>query len=255
MVRGIELFKKHFAGQQGKYVLIGGTACDLAMGEAGLQFRATKDLDMVLILEMLDEEFFHVFWNFIEQGKYKNRQKSTGKNLFYRFYDPEKSEYPYMLELFSRIPDFIRSPYEGHIVPIPLNEDVASLSAILLDDSYYGFIRNGVDTQGSISFLSPQYLIPLKAKAFLDLSERKSSGDSIDLKDVNKHRNDVFRLYQLLTPDQKVELPLQLISDMNSFVDLVSGQDIAINEFGIRQQTKAEVINSLKSIYSLLRLD
>ncbi|NLV66427.1 MAG: hypothetical protein GXY14_02010, partial [Spirochaetes bacterium] len=46
MVKGIEIFEKHFAGQQGKYVLIGGTACDLAMDEAGLQFRATKDLDM-----------------------------------------------------------------------------------------------------------------------------------------------------------------------------------------------------------------
>ena len=56
MVKGIEIFEKHFTGQEGKYVLIGGAACDLAMSEAGLPFRATKDLDIVLIIEYFDEE-------------------------------------------------------------------------------------------------------------------------------------------------------------------------------------------------------
>ena len=72
-----------------KYILIGGTACDLAMESMGLNFRATKDLDIVLILEDLDVEFVNAFWSFIKEGQYKNRQKSTGKKLFYRFYDPE----------------------------------------------------------------------------------------------------------------------------------------------------------------------
>ena len=61
-----------------------------SMESMGLNFRATKDLDIVLILEALDVEFVNAFWNFIKEGQYKNRQKSTGKKLFYRFYDPEK---------------------------------------------------------------------------------------------------------------------------------------------------------------------
>jgi hypothetical protein len=36
-----------------QYVLIGGTAATLAMEEAGLEFRATKDLDIVLYIEAL----------------------------------------------------------------------------------------------------------------------------------------------------------------------------------------------------------
>ena len=40
-----------------RYVLIGGTACDLLMSDAGLAFRATRDLDIVLCLEALDREF------------------------------------------------------------------------------------------------------------------------------------------------------------------------------------------------------
>ncbi|MFR5881536.1 MAG: hypothetical protein ACLUEQ_12415 [Cloacibacillus evryensis] len=32
-------------------MLIGGMACDLLMSDAGLDFRRTKDIDMVLIVE------------------------------------------------------------------------------------------------------------------------------------------------------------------------------------------------------------
>ena len=44
MVTGLELFKEHFRPYADNYVLIGGTACELALEEAGLPFRATKDL-------------------------------------------------------------------------------------------------------------------------------------------------------------------------------------------------------------------
>ena len=47
-MRGIDKFKERFAGHDGEYVLIGGGACDLLLGEAGQDFRATKDLDLVL---------------------------------------------------------------------------------------------------------------------------------------------------------------------------------------------------------------
>jgi hypothetical protein len=50
MVRGLDLFRDYFKDYTDKYILIGGTACDLAMGSMGLNFRATKDLDIVLIL-------------------------------------------------------------------------------------------------------------------------------------------------------------------------------------------------------------
>jgi len=105
MVKGINQFRAHFEGFNDRYVLIGGAACFLALDEAGLDFRVTKDLDIVLCVEALDAEFVGAFWSFIERGKYKNKQKSTGKKLFYRFYEPEDGTFPYMLELFSRTPD------------------------------------------------------------------------------------------------------------------------------------------------------
>ena len=96
MVRGLDQFKEHFAEFTDQYVLIGGAACTLAMEEAGLDFRATKDLDIVLCIEALDKEFGTAFWQFIKAGGYQNQQRSSGKKLFYRFYGPRHEGYPEM---------------------------------------------------------------------------------------------------------------------------------------------------------------
>ena len=157
-----------------------------------------------------------------------------------------------MLELFSRIPDTIQEPYDWHIVPLPLNDEVSSLSTILLDSGYYTFIKDGVTMKDSTPFLAPEYIIPLKAKAFLDLSEKKNAGESIDSRDINKHRNDVFRLYQILTPDKSVILPGDLPSDMKRFIDMISGQNVVLSEFGIRRQSLSEVLENLKRIFNLI---
>ena len=93
-MRGIDKFKERFAGHDGEYVLIGGGACDLLFGEAGQDFRATKDLDLVLLVEALTPEFGRVFWDFVKEGGYENRQKSSGKPQFYRFSKPEDPAFP-----------------------------------------------------------------------------------------------------------------------------------------------------------------
>ena len=48
MVTGIDTFREHFAGHEDQYAIFGGTACDLLFDAAGLDFRATRDIDMVL---------------------------------------------------------------------------------------------------------------------------------------------------------------------------------------------------------------
>ena len=72
------------------------------MEEQGLEFRPTRDVDMVLIVEALTNEFATAFWDFIESGKYTARQRSNGKPKFYRFVNPQTSGYPSMIELFAR---------------------------------------------------------------------------------------------------------------------------------------------------------
>lgn len=50
--RGLETFRRFFEGFADQYVLIGGAANYLALAAAGLDARATKDLDIVLLAEV-----------------------------------------------------------------------------------------------------------------------------------------------------------------------------------------------------------
>ena len=51
MVTGFTKFKEKFQGFEEQYVVIGGTVCDLLMENEDMSFRATKDVDIVLIVE------------------------------------------------------------------------------------------------------------------------------------------------------------------------------------------------------------
>ncbi len=57
MVRGLEIFRKHFNEFTDNYVIIGGTACDIIIDNIGLTPRATKDIDIILVIEALSPEF------------------------------------------------------------------------------------------------------------------------------------------------------------------------------------------------------
>lgn len=110
MVSGIESFQKYFNAYKDQYVIIGGTACDILMAQVEEKFRATKDIDLVLIVEVLSNEFGKALWQYIEDAGYEHRNKSTGNLQFYRFYNPIRQGYPFMLEIFSNKPGFIQLP-------------------------------------------------------------------------------------------------------------------------------------------------
>lgn len=68
MVNGLTKFKERFQGYENQYVIIGGTACDLIMGNEELPFRATKDIDIVLIVESITTEFGKQFWEYVKKS-------------------------------------------------------------------------------------------------------------------------------------------------------------------------------------------
>lgn len=88
MVTGIESFKEWFKGNESQYAIIGGTACDILMTEEGLDFRATKDIDLVLIIEAVDAAFGRKFWDYVKQAGYEHCNKSSGMRLiFFCFFE------------------------------------------------------------------------------------------------------------------------------------------------------------------------
>ena len=84
---GIEIFRDYFSEYKEQYVLIGGAACELLLHEVGEDFRLTRDIDMVLIVEALTTEFARRFWQFIDEGGYVPRRRTDGKCEFYREID------------------------------------------------------------------------------------------------------------------------------------------------------------------------
>ena len=72
MVTGIDSFKEWFKGGEEQYAIIGGTACDILMTEDGLDFRATKDIDLVRSIEAVDANFGKKFWEYVKQAGYEH---------------------------------------------------------------------------------------------------------------------------------------------------------------------------------------
>ena len=223
-MRGIDKFKERFAGHDGEYVLIGGGACDLLFGEAGQDFRATKDLDLVLLVEALTPEFGQVFWDFVKEGRYENRQKSSEKPQFYRFSKPEDPAFPAMLELFARTDVGLRDAESG-LMPIHIDDEVSSLSAILLDEEYYRLLVENRTSANGVAVLS------------------------VEEKSVKKHRNDVCRLATLLAGGERPAMSEGVRADMRRFLEAYESDPVDPKALKIKGVEAQQVVEVLKSVY------
>lgn len=143
-MRGLDIFRKRFSKYPDRYVLIGGTACDIALGAAGIAYRATRDLDIVLCIEAL------------------------------------------------------------------------------------------------------------KAVAWVRQTSRRGSGEAVHDNDIRKHMNDIFRLYQVIRPSERIGIPRQVMEDLQSFL-LAAENDASIDpaSLGIRGVTAAEACAKLREIYRI----
>lgn len=251
MVTGIGTFREYFAAHENQYAIIGGTACDLLFDAAGLGFRATRDIDMVLCVEALDAAFARAFDRFLDAGGYRARERSTGKKEFYRFHRPTDPDFPFMIEIFSRKPDSLVLAEGAILTPIPLEEEIVSLSAILLDEDYYRSLTAAKRRVSGVTIIDETLLIPFKAHAFLDLTARSRAGERVSSNNIRKHRNDVFRLAQLLPRDAIVDVPDRIRDDLKVFIDMVhADKTLDPRAFDV-PFTRKEGVGLLRSAYGV----
>ncbi len=253
MVKGFEVFREHFRGFEDCYTIIGGTACDILMSEAALDFRATKDIDMILLMEDRFPEFAATFWAFIKEGGYKCGWKSSDVPHFYRFTQPKDRTYPAVIELFSRRPDFQEEHMDVHLTPLPVSDEISSLSAIMLDEDYYQLMLAGRRTIDGVSVLNPEYLMLFKARAYLDLRQKKQAGTHVDEKDIRKHKNDVFRLFAIADPALRITLSEKVSADMNTFLDAVGSDPVSLYDLGLGRISLKTVLDSIRAIFQLTK--
>ena len=246
MVAGIETFKEKFKDYTDCYTVIGGTACDILMAEADIDFRATKDIDMILLMEERSKSFAKVFWEYIKEGRYKCGWKNSDETHFYRFTEPEPG-YPVMIELFSRRPDYKLNVDEG-IIPVHIDDDISSLSAILLNDDFYSFMLSGRKVVSDVAVLGAEYLIPFKMYAWLDLNKRKNSGEHVNSRDLKKHKNDVFRLLQIVRTGSSIQSSGLVKSSIIEFINTIKSEEIDAFQMNL-PYSKEEAIKILQGIY------
>lgn len=252
MVNSFDSFREKFKGYEDCYTIIGGTACDILMNEAGLDFRATKDIDMILLIEERFAEFAAAFWSYIKDGAYKCGWKNSDVPHFYRFTEPQTPGYPAMIELFSRRPDFQIDHPEIHLTPLPVSDELSSLSAIMLDDNYYWLMLAGRKTVDGVSVLGAEYLILFKMKAWLDLREKKADGAHVNERDLKKHKNDVFRLLPLVEPAVQLAVTSAVKADVEQFIYVIKRDSVDLERLGVEGMPLDEILRTLERIFAVL---
>ncbi len=93
-----------------------------------------------------------------------------------------------------------------------------------MDEDYYELTKNNTKIIDGLRIASEPLLICLKVKAFIDLSLKKEAGQKVDSRDINKHKNDVFRLAVTITGDQKIDIPKTIVKDLEIFYEMIESE-------------------------------
>jgi hypothetical protein len=165
-----------------------------------------------------------------------------------------------MIEIFSRKPSKVDLAEGQTIVPVELDQDSASLSAILLDDAYYDLIRQQHNEEKNLPFATPAALVPLKARAYLDLVDRAAKGEKVKSEDIAKHRTDVFRIAGTLPDKAGPALPVSIQEDLKKFLAVFPPENneewSAIRSglkttFGSTKMEPGRLIGAIRTYFSL----
>ena len=197
-MEGLEKFREAFEAYSENYVIIGGTACDIAMTGTAVRPRATHDIDMIVIVEKMTADFAEHFWQFVREGGYRpeKRKQSEGevpKYELYRFVNG-KPDYPEMIE----------------------------------DDFYHFTIDHSKLTNG-LRHADSAALIALKSRAYLNLLQDKANGKHVNSKDIKKHRSDVLKNVVIME-DSQITAPEPIVTCIKEFVASIRNDWDALSE-------------------------
>lgn len=134
------------------------------------------------------------------------------------------------------------------IVPIHIDDEVSSLSAILLNDDFYDFMLKGRTVIRGLSVLKTSHIIPFKMMAWVNLMKEKAEGKHVNSKDLKKHKNDVFRLFQILPEGERVEVTGDVADSVDSFLENIKGENIVFADLGIDSDIDTE-ISAIRETY------
>lgn len=235
MVKGLEIFRQAMQPYKEHFVIIGGTACDIRLTGTMMTPRATDDIDIIVVIERLTEDFVRAIWQFVKDGNYKagKRISQQGQSVYalYRFTLQDNSlDYPKQIEILSRHSDLLGEPSGFHIEPIPTDEEHHSLSAIIMDDDFYDFTIRQANEENGLMVANNLALIVLKMNAYLNLLAEKTAGRKVNSDDIYKHRSDVLKLVAAGIYPEPIKVKAKFISVLHDFLSDVSGHKQSLKD-------------------------
>lgn len=242
----LDRWKQAFQNEKDYYVIIGGTALRLIAESQAKSARATRDIDVIVLVKNGTERFIRKLIAFAKEGGYREVGNSPDFSA-YRFTHPQDSSYPDQIELFCKDEAGINL-LKAHLEHYALASRT-SFSAVLLEEPYYEMLKANV-IQGNLAYASAEALIPLKAKAYLSnraLYEKKTSG--IDKKDYQKHARDIWYLLSLSEKHPPLKLDPQIANDLRDFIK--ESADEPIDYPALYGFDREALVAQLKENYSL----
>ncbi len=78
-------------------------------------------------------------------------------------------------------------------------------------------------------------------------------GEHVDSKNIRKHKNDVFRLTELLDQGrgEALHIPAAVLSDIREFTKQMKTEAVDLKQLGILGQTKEEILDELNTLYKI----
>lgn len=232
MVHGLDIFRDWFTDYPGRFVVIGGTACNLILSEQGAPERATHDIDVVIVAEAFDSSFYERFVEFIEEGGYQHKGRDD-RYVLYRFEHPKNGAYPPKIELLSKRPDYLED-IESTLGRFQTIDATGSLSAILLDSEYYELLDQGIEVIKGIPVLGLYYLPIFKIHAWANLTDDKEAGKYVQSEEIKEHSRDVLRLCSLFEPGVRISLPISIQNEVKRFVSARPWDDNLMRQLKLR---------------------
>ena len=84
--------------------------------------------------------------------------------------------------------------------------------------------------------------------AWVNLMKEKAEGKHVNSKDLKKHKNDVFQLFQILPEGERVEVTGDVADSVDSFLENIKGENIVFADLGIDSDIDTE-ISAIRETY------
>lgn len=77
------------------------------------------------------------------------------------------------------------------------------------------------------------------------------NGSRVTKASIKKHKNDVFRLTELIDPTVKIATPSGVYEDMQKFVDRMKNETVDVKQLGLVGRTKEQILQEIGELYAI----